>query len=62
MKDQNIGWVLPVIIEQRKGISEGALKKQKQRGKLKEGFHWKKVHGRIWFHFERYDEMIDHAA
>jgi hypothetical protein len=62
MSNQKLGWVLPKIIEQNKGITVGALTKQKQRGKLIEGVHWKKVLGRIWYHYEKFDEMINDAA
>jgi len=56
---QPTGWVLGIIIEKRKGVTVGALTKMKQRGKLIEGQHWKKVLGRIWYHFENFDKLID---
>jgi hypothetical protein len=64
MKEQELGWVLPIIIERKKGISVGALIKQKQRssGGLIEGVHWKKAMGRVWFHYEKYNEIIENAA
>jgi len=61
METENIGWCLGTIIHQKKGMSPGALMKKKQRGELVEGVHWKKTLGRIWYHYEKFDELIDDA-
>lgn len=57
-----MGWVLAPKMEELKGIKVGALNKMKERGKLKEGYHFKKFNGRLYFHFERFDELINDAA
>jgi hypothetical protein len=62
MTVNKIGWCLAPIIYQKKGITPGALMKKKQRGELIEGLHWKKTLGRIWYHYEKFDELIDSAA
>lgn len=62
MSNVKFGWVLAVKMEELKGISVGAINKMKERGKLKEDYHFKKFNGRIYYHFERFDELIEHAA
>lgn len=54
-----LGWVKPIIIENLKGITVGALDKRKVRGKLIEGIHWKKVHGTVMYHYERIDQLFE---
>ncbi|MEW9799674.1 excisionase family protein [Alteromonas sp. CYL-A6] len=54
-----LGWVYPAIIEELKGITYHALNKRRQRGKLIEGVHWKKVHGVIMFNYEALDQLFE---
>jgi len=56
------GWVLPTIFEQYKGITKDALDKKRKTGKLIEGIHFKKADdGRIYYHYENYDEYVAHG-
>ena len=56
-----MGWVKPAIIDRYKGITYDALKSKRQAGKLKEGYHWLKSDGIIYFHFERINEYLEHG-
>lgn len=58
----NLGWVLAPKVEELKGIKVGALNKMKERGQLQEGSHFKKFNGRLYFHYEKIDKLIDDAA
>lgn len=57
-----LGWVKPRVIENLKGITEGALKKKRERGLLLEGFHWRKASDNvIYFNYERLDEFLENG-
>lgn len=57
-----LGWVKPKVIENLKGITEGALKKKRERGILIEGIHWRKAQDNvIYFNYERLDEFLDNG-
>lgn len=57
-----LGWVLASSMEQHKGITKNAIDKMKDREYLIEGYHFKIFRGRIWYHYERFDELIENAA
>jgi len=57
-----LGWVKPIVIENLKGITVGALKKKRERGLFVEGIHWKKADDNvIYFNYEKVEEYLDHG-
>ena len=55
-----LGWVKARIIEELKGITQGALKKKRERGILVEGIHWRKAADNvIYFNYERLEEFLN---
>lgn len=54
-----LGWVQAIKMEETKGISIGSINKMKERGKLIQGKHWKKWQGRLYYHYERINELIE---
>ncbi|KZN46018.1 hypothetical protein [Pseudoalteromonas luteoviolacea] len=57
-----LGWVLPIIMEQLKGLDKDKLDNRRKKGQLEEGVLWKKAgDNRIYYHFENWDNFVENG-
>ncbi|MCF2826801.1 hypothetical protein CBQ28_02290 [Pseudoalteromonas sp. GCY] len=57
-----LGWVLPPVFERLKGIKKDMLDCRRKDGKIPEGHIWRKApDGRVYYHFERWNEYVENT-
>lgn len=57
-----LGWVSSDKMYELKGLKPDALSKMKEHGKLQYDYHVKKFNGKLVYHFERFNELMEDAA